>query len=36
VSVARYQGVEWIDAELTEFHPRLLSADHGHTRASAA
>ena len=23
VSVARYQGVEWIEAEVTEFHPRL-------------
>ena len=29
VSVARYQGVEWIDAEVTEFHRRLLSADSG-------
>jgi hypothetical protein len=29
VSVARYQGVEWIDAEVVEFHPRL-SADPGH------
>jgi hypothetical protein len=23
VSVARYQGVEWIEAEVTEFRPRL-------------
>jgi hypothetical protein len=23
VSVARYQGVEWIDAYVTEFYPRL-------------
>ncbi len=26
VSVARYQGVEMVDAEVTEFHPRLLAA----------
>jgi hypothetical protein len=36
VSVARYQGVEWIDAEVTEFHPRLLCAEHGHAWALAA
>jgi hypothetical protein len=37
VSVARYQGVEWIEAEVTEFHPRL-SADplHGDTQALVA
>ena len=37
VSVAHYQGVEMIDAEVTEFHPRL-SADsgHGNVRALAA
>jgi len=29
VSVARYQGVEWIEAEVTEFYTRL-SADSGH------
>jgi hypothetical protein len=29
VSVARYQGVEWIDAEVTEYYPRLF-ADLGH------
>ena len=29
VSVARYQGVEWIEAEVVEFHPRL-SADLPH------
>jgi hypothetical protein len=29
VSVARYQGVEWIDAEVTEFYPRL-SVESGH------
>src|SRR5215210_6256379 len=28
VSVARYQGVEWIEAEVTEFQPRL-SGDPG-------
>ena len=26
VSVARYQGVEWIDAEVTELHPRVPAA----------
>jgi hypothetical protein len=29
VSVARYQGVEWIEAEVVEFYPRL-SVDRGH------
>jgi hypothetical protein len=30
VSVARYQGVEWIDAYVTEFHPRLhAEVEHG-------
>jgi hypothetical protein len=28
VSVARYQGVEWIEAEVTQLHPRL-PADRG-------
>jgi hypothetical protein len=38
VSVARCQSVEWIDAEVTEFHLRLLFADpgHGNVRALAA
>jgi hypothetical protein len=37
VSVARYQGVEWIDAEVTEFHPRLSAgALQGDTRALVA
>ena len=37
VSVARYQGVEWIDAEVTEFHPRLSAGPlHGDTRALVA
>jgi hypothetical protein len=35
VSVARYQGVEWIEAEVTEFHPRL-SAGPGHGSLVAA
>jgi hypothetical protein len=35
VSVARYQGVEWIDAEVTEFNRRLLSADSGRGDARA-
>jgi hypothetical protein len=37
VSVARYQGVEWLEAEVTEFYTRL-SADSGHGdgRAMAA
>jgi hypothetical protein len=35
VSVARYQGVEWIEAEVTEFHPRL-SAGPGHGNLVAA
>jgi hypothetical protein len=26
VSVARYHGVEWIDAEVTEFRPRLVDS----------
>jgi hypothetical protein len=26
VSVARYQGVEWIDAEVTELYPRVTAA----------
>jgi hypothetical protein len=26
VSVAHYQGVEWIDAEVTELHPRVPTA----------
>jgi hypothetical protein len=34
VSVARYQGVEWIDAYVTEFYPRL-SADPGYGDARA-
>jgi hypothetical protein len=34
VSVARYQGVGWIDAEVVEFHPRL-SADPGGGEARA-
>ena len=25
VSVARYQGVKWIEAEVTEFYPRLFA-----------
>ena len=30
VSVARYQGVEWIDAYVTEFYPRLYAdVEHG-------
>jgi hypothetical protein len=30
VSVARFQGVEWIDAYVTEFHPRLhADVEHG-------
>ncbi len=37
VSVARYQGVEWIDAEVTEFHPRLSAGPHyGDARALVA
>jgi hypothetical protein len=35
VSVARYQGVEWIEAEVVEFHPRL-SAGPGRGRVLAA
>jgi len=35
VSVARYQGVEWIEAQVTEFHRRLLSADSGGNDARA-
>ena len=35
VSVARYQGVEWIEAEVVEFHPRL-SAEPGHGNVLAA
>jgi hypothetical protein len=35
ISVARYQGVEWIDAEVTEFYPRL-SADPGYGDAARA
>jgi hypothetical protein len=35
VSVARYQGVEWIDAEVVEFHRRLLSAGSGRDDARA-
>ncbi len=35
VSVARYQGVEWIEAEVVEFHPRL-SAGPGHGSQVAA
>ncbi len=35
VSVARYQGVEWIEAEVTEFHPRL-SAGSGRGNVMAA
>jgi hypothetical protein len=34
VSVARYHGVEWIEAEVTEFHPRL-PADPGRGEARA-
>jgi hypothetical protein len=34
VSVARFQGVEWIDAEVVEFHPRLF-ADPGHDEVRA-
>jgi hypothetical protein len=34
VSVARYQGVEWMKAEVTEFYARL-SADSGHGDARA-
>ena len=34
VSVARYQGVAWIEAEVTEFYTRL-SADSGHGDARA-
>lgn len=33
VSVARYQGVEWIEAEVTEFYPRLY-ADSEHDNKS--
>ena len=35
VSVARYHGVEWIEAEVVEFHPRL-SAGPGHGDVLAA
>src|SRR3712207_1529600 len=36
VSVARYQGVEWIDAEVVEFHPRLcMDPGRGGARALA-
>jgi len=35
VSVARYQGVEWIEAEVVEFHPRLLAGS-GHPEVLAA
>ncbi len=36
VSVARYHGVEWIEAEVVAFHPRLLSEDPGRGNVLAA
>lgn len=36
VSVAHYQGVEWIDAEVTEFYPRVPAALDDTERAAAA
>jgi hypothetical protein len=37
VSVARYHGVEWIDAEVVEFYPRLTAnPGYGDARALAA
>ena len=36
VSVARFHGVEWMDAEVTEFRPRLVDAAAAAYRASSA
>ena len=36
VSVAHYQGVEWIDAEVTELYPRVPAALDDTERAAAA
>jgi hypothetical protein len=35
VSVARYHGVEWMDAEVTEFRPWLVSNTEASSRASS-
>jgi hypothetical protein len=36
VSVARYHGVEWMDAEVTEFRPWLVSDTEASSRASSS
>jgi hypothetical protein len=36
VSVAHFHGVEWMDAEVTEFRPRLADAAAAASRASSA
>jgi len=36
VSVARYHGVEWIDAEVTEFRPWLVDGTHASSRVSSS